>query len=288
MEKRFDTVIDGEGRPVPNALITVTTYPDGADAVIYPADGGDPHSANVLVADQYGFFEYYAADGRYAWRIETNTEIRTINDILHGGAVLVDGIGFVVSDGENLFTRDITVAGDGLGILNGDGQNGDAILGLTDDVAAIEALSGTGFLQRTGDETWELTELDANITVFALEDSGSQFVAITAGADKAVWESFPGCTIVDIWAGIRDASSDGDVTIDIHLDGTTIMDTDKLDIAEGETQTGEGGATPPELTTTVVPHKSRLSMHYDAAGTGVTGVIVYVAAILDTDNYVVP
>lgn len=126
------------------------------------------------------------------------------------------------------------------------------------------------------------------VSVFALEDAGSQETAITAGADKMIWDGFPACTLLAIWGGLRAASSSGDAQVDLNLNGVSLMAVDKCVFKQGQLQTGLGGANPPALTTTVIPHKSRISMDYDAAGTGVKGVIIYVACLVNPDYYPIP
>lgn len=82
MQKLFHTVLDLQGRPVEAASVRVLEYPGGGDATIY-SDNGTTETPNPLTTDDHGFFEYYAADGRYTWVITTDTDEKTINDIIH-------------------------------------------------------------------------------------------------------------------------------------------------------------------------------------------------------------
>ena len=82
-EKRFDHVQDLRGNAVEGATVEVRTYPAGALATIYSDSAGVTQIANPMATDANGFFEYYAADGRYTWVITTNTSVRTINDVKH-------------------------------------------------------------------------------------------------------------------------------------------------------------------------------------------------------------
>ena len=83
MEKRRDTVLDRQGRPISAASVRVVSYPGGALATIY-SDDGVSQTPNPLYTDDDGVFEYYAADGAYSWIVTTNTDTKTINDIRHG------------------------------------------------------------------------------------------------------------------------------------------------------------------------------------------------------------
>lgn len=286
-EKRFDTVLDLKGNPVANAQIRVLEYPDGGEATIYSDRSGVNPVANPLVADNYGFFEYYAADGTYTWEITTNLGTRVINDILHGNAGLdVNGVGYVVTDGSDLFTRTLTVSGDGLSALYGDGQSGNTVFSLANDVAAIEALTGTGFLQRTGVETWSLgdVQVDTAVTIIALQDAASRFVAITTGTDKDVLETAPAVSqVLRIWASNGTPGTVQSTVIDVNINGTSILST-KLTIEAGEEST-DTAANQPVLSTTSWSHGDRLSVDYDQVGTGVLFVTVYMAVLIDESAY---
>lgn len=95
MEKRFDTVLDTEGRPVSGATVQVNLYPGGGAATIY-SDNGTTQKANPISTDSKGYFDYYAANDHYTWVITTTTSTKTINDIIHGDGVASQ---FVVAGG---------------------------------------------------------------------------------------------------------------------------------------------------------------------------------------------
>lgn len=70
--------------------------------------------------------------------------------------------GIVVYDGTNQgITRLIESITDGLAVGNGDGQAGNIALSLNHDLAALEALTGTGAVHRTADDTYALRTLTA-------------------------------------------------------------------------------------------------------------------------------
>lgn len=67
----------------------------------------------------------------------------------------------------NYSARTIAISGDGLAITNGDGVGGEPTISLDDDLAAIEALSATGIVRRTGSSTWSAgtkVDLTAEVT----------------------------------------------------------------------------------------------------------------------------
>ena len=85
LEKKFDTIQDRRGNAVEGATVEVREYPGGALATIYSDSGSVTPIANPMATDENGFFEYYAANGRYSWIITTNESERTINDVQHYG-----------------------------------------------------------------------------------------------------------------------------------------------------------------------------------------------------------
>lgn len=71
MRKYFDIVLDNvTGKPVPNAVVDVLTAPSsegGTPVTIYTDEGlTQTETAGQVETDEYGFFEFYVADGSYA------------------------------------------------------------------------------------------------------------------------------------------------------------------------------------------------------------------------------
>lgn len=80
MQKYQDFVIDGSGRPVPGASVSVTTAA-GAATTIYSDNGVTPLVGLKTAAD--GSFAFYAADGRYNIAISKSGIVtKTISDVL--------------------------------------------------------------------------------------------------------------------------------------------------------------------------------------------------------------
>lgn len=64
MQKYFDNVTNRSGGALPNATVTVTLTSSGALATIY-SDNGVTTKTNPIQCDTNGYYEFYAADGRY-------------------------------------------------------------------------------------------------------------------------------------------------------------------------------------------------------------------------------
>lgn len=123
MQKRFDVVQDPRGNAVEGATIEILIYPGGGIPTIYSDDGVAAITGAVLTTDEDGYFEYYAPNGRYTWRITTNAGVKTLNDVIHddtisrfpqfaaatgtGNAMVVAGFaaGYTLSDGDELRVR---------------------------------------------------------------------------------------------------------------------------------------------------------------------------------------
>jgi hypothetical protein len=63
--------------------------------------------------------------------------------------------GFLTRTADNSYaTRTIQTPNDGLSVADGDGVGGDPTLTLTNDLSAVEGLTGTGLAARTATDTW--------------------------------------------------------------------------------------------------------------------------------------
>jgi hypothetical protein len=86
MQKYFNNIlytVSGVLQPVAGALVTVNQYPSGSPATIYSDNGITPLGSNILTTDAKGYFEFYAANGRYQLVVAGTGIIGyTINDIL--------------------------------------------------------------------------------------------------------------------------------------------------------------------------------------------------------------
>jgi len=99
--------------------------------------------------------------------------------------------------------------------------------------------------------------------------------AITAGAAKAYWVAPWACTLVGVKATLATAGT-GLTTIDINEGagaGTTMLST-KLTIDSTETDSATA-ATAAAISDNAIAANGRVTIDFDAVGTGAAGVIVY-------------
>lgn len=105
-------------------------------------------------------------------QINTSAKIESIHDLATNGIIVQNGANTVVS-------RTITKTGDGLSVSNGDGVSGNPTISLTNDIAAVEALSTTGFAVRTGADTWTTRTITAVNGITITGGNGSANPVIT-------------------------------------------------------------------------------------------------------------
>ena len=105
--------------------------------------------------------------------VSGNPTLALANDLSALEALATTGLAARVGT-DTWVARTITGPAAGLTVSNGDGASGNPTLALANDLAALEALNGTGAPIRTGSDTWTMQ------AVF-----GKQTVWIPAGAFKA-------------------------------------------------------------------------------------------------------
>lgn len=83
MKKYFDSLINTSGAPVVAASISVYNYGTTTLASLFADAAGATTLANPLTSSSAGYFEFYAADGRYTLSISVGGyPVTTISDIL--------------------------------------------------------------------------------------------------------------------------------------------------------------------------------------------------------------
>ena len=81
MQKYYDSVLLDTGAPAVGVSVLVTAF--GGGAVTIYSDNGSTTRTNPITTDANGYFEFYAADGRYTLQISgTGITSRSITDIL--------------------------------------------------------------------------------------------------------------------------------------------------------------------------------------------------------------
>jgi len=117
-------------------------------------------------------------------------------------------------------------------------------------VSLLGAGVGDGFMVAVSDET----------------------TAITTGTGKVTFRASNALTLTAVRASLNTASSSGAVTVDINVNGVTILST-KLTIDEGE-KTSVTALTPAVISNTAIADDDEISIDIDAAGSGAKGLKV--------------
>lgn len=82
MRKYFDSIIGSDGRPVAGASVTVTPFGGGSPSSLFSDSAGASPKVNPISTDTNGYFEFYAADGRYTLTVSASGfGTRTLTDI---------------------------------------------------------------------------------------------------------------------------------------------------------------------------------------------------------------
>lgn len=110
MEKRYGFVIsERNARPVSGATVLVYDYGTTDESALFTDPDGITPLGNPVTTDENGYYEYYAADGRYSETITGADDTIVITDILLGahGDLVVDS---VTADTINATTLTATTA----------------------------------------------------------------------------------------------------------------------------------------------------------------------------------
>jgi hypothetical protein len=100
---------------------------------------------------------------------------------------------------------------------------------------------------------------------------GDETTAITTGTGKAEFQIVDGAfTLTAIYATLTTAGTGSTITIDVNLDGTSIMTTNKITIDATE-KTSDTAATAPALTTTALTENGVITIDFDAVDSGGVG-----------------
>lgn len=172
MRKYFDTILSADGKPVAGASVTVALLGSTSPTSIFSNSAGSTPLTNPLTTDANGFFEFYAADGRYTLIITANGySTRTVTDI-------------ALDDPADASQQTI----------NGGSINNTPIGATTPNTGAFTTLSATTSIATAGTLT-----VDGSST---LGDSGSADVhAINGATSLSANSASPALTITQSGAG---------------------------------------------------------------------------------------
>lgn len=101
---------------------------------------------------------------------------------------------------------------------------------------------------------------------FAMSD---ETTALVVGSSTTIYIPYA-FTVTSIYASVATAPAGSTIIVDIHENGTTIMDTDKVSIDAGENDNSDP-ATPPAITDPSIAAYSRLDAIVDQVGSGTAG-----------------
>jgi hypothetical protein len=149
------------------------------------------------------------------------------------------------------------------------------------DAAAVDAVAaalveGAGIQITAGGSPNEIEiavdQAALKPTEFFTVAASDETTAITAGAGKMTFRMPYGFVLTDIRSSLTEASSSGNVTIDVNEGGVSILST-KITVDAGE-KTSTTAATPPVLSDTALADDAEMTIDFDGAGTGAKGVKV--------------
>jgi hypothetical protein len=101
--------------------------------------------------------------------------------------------------------------------------------------------------------------------------AGDETTPITTGVGKAEFQIVHGAfELVAIYATLTTAGTGSTITIDVNLDGTSIMATNKITIDATE-KTSDTAAIQPTLTTTTLTENGVVTVDFDAVDSGGVG-----------------
>ena len=107
--------------------------------------------------------------------------------------------------------------------------------------------------------------------------ASDETTALTTGNGKTEFQIVDGAfTLTDIYATVTTAPTGSIMIIDVNLNGTTLMTSDKISIDAGD-KTSDTATTPPDLTTTALTENGVITVDIDQIGSSVagTGLKVY-------------
>ncbi len=141
-------------------------------------------------------------------------------------------------------------------------------------VDLINRVNGDAASQTTGLVYTNLNlEVTAPPTVTSLQVAGSDLVTpLTTGTSVAYFRAPADITLTEVRASLLTASTSGAVTVDINVNGSSILGT-LLTIDQDE-KTSLTAATPVVISNTVIASDDEVTVDIDGAGTGALGLIV--------------
>jgi len=155
------------------------------------------------------------------------------------------------------------------------------VVGLTDTPANFTGDGLKTVRVNTGETALEfVTRYKDTPIAVAVSD---EITPITVDTDVVTLRVPAAFTLSGIRASLSTASTSGTVTVDVHLNGTTIMSTNKLRFDAGEKTTATYSGTAATLTTTAIADDDEITIDIDDAGSSsdAAGLKVYLLGTWD-------
>jgi len=189
---------------------------------------------------------------------------------------VADGLGVVLPDASTL-----QPGGPLLVVSNASGAYGlDIVDALGTTLLTLEAgASGTLWLAAAGAAgVWVVTPSGAvtagNAAGWFAVACSDETTALEAGTAVATLRLPQAMALSEVRASLTTASGSGVVTVDVNANGTSLFGVQKLQIDQGETTSATASASP-ALATTLLATDDEITVDIDAAGSGATGLKVY-------------
>lgn len=134
----------------------------------------------------------------------------------------------------------------------------------------IAASTVQAAIEEVATEAATVAQAKTEVLIIACSD---ETTAITTGNGKATFRMPWAMTLTAVRASLTTASSSGIPTFDINEGGTTILST-KLTVDASE-KTSTTAATPAVISDASLADDAEITVDFDVAGTGATGVKIY-------------
>jgi hypothetical protein len=206
----------------------------------------------------------------------------TLDNVIFDGT---DGVAYSITGAGTLYwmgvrapngSKSITWAnvGNAEGILEGSGSPEGSVAAVKSRAFYLQSDGSTGSIlwvkesdsgsaSNTGWQKFSGVERHG----FALGDTTT---TITPGANKGYWIATYDGTLTGVYGSVLTPSTSGAVTFDIHLNGTTVMASNKILIDQGD-RSSVTATTAAALTTTTFSTGDLFTFDIDAAGSGAAG-----------------
>jgi hypothetical protein len=170
------------------------------------------------------------------------------DQVFINGILIVRGVDYTATDGTSVVLNTALTPGD-----------------------VVEIIGNSAFSIANTYTKAEIDAKDASIMVFALSD---EFSNLTTGLARVTFRAPFAMTLTQIpRASLSTSSSSGLPTVDINVNGTSILGANKLSIDINE-KTSVTAATETTLVTTGISDDSEITFDIDVAGTGAKGLKV--------------